>query len=64
MKAVWSLHKGHVETWTLKGKDREWQKEHGTDIENRLLGAKGEGLREGGSGRLGLADVSSHTCNG
>ena len=29
-----------------------------THIENRLVVAKGEGLREGWSGRLGLADVS------
>ena len=35
-----------------------------THIENRLVVAKGEGLREGWSGRLGLADVSFSIWNG
>ena len=34
------------------------------DTENRLVAAKGEGLGEGWSGRLGLADANYHTENG
>ena len=34
------------------------------DIENRLVVDKGEGLGEGWSGRLRLADVSYYVWNG
>ena len=43
----------HISTLT-KRKDKGWS----TTTENRLVVVKGEGLGEGRSGRLGVADVS------
>ena len=50
--------------WNLKYGTSEPIFKTETDIENRLVVAKGEGLEEGWSGRLRLADANYCTWRG